>query len=72
MGHIPCCWGKSHIEVLVIFRQPVPLADHMRVAMYQFYQIFLCLLKFDFFCFVGVTMQVCTRTILMCVSLDDR
>lgn len=28
--------------------------------MYQFYQIFICLLKFDFFCFVGVTMQVCT------------
>ena len=26
--------------------------------MYQFYQIFICLLKFDFFCFVGVTMQV--------------
>ncbi|KAI9566442.1 hypothetical protein HD554DRAFT_2275166 [Boletus coccyginus] len=27
-------------------------------SMYQFYQIFLCLLKFDFFCFVGVTMQL--------------
>ncbi|KAG8217502.1 hypothetical protein J3R82DRAFT_5650 [Butyriboletus roseoflavus] len=26
--------------------------------MYQFYQIFICLLKFDFFCFVGVTMQL--------------
>ncbi|KAJ8583225.1 hypothetical protein M405DRAFT_775694 [Rhizopogon salebrosus TDB-379] len=27
-------------------------------SMYQFYQIFICLLKFDFFCFVGVTMQL--------------
>jgi len=27
-------------------------------SMYQYYQIFICLLKFDFFCFVGVTMQL--------------
>ncbi|KAG9318466.1 hypothetical protein JVU11DRAFT_557 [Chiua virens] len=27
-------------------------------SMYQFYQIFICLLKFDFFAFVGVTMQL--------------
>ncbi|KAI0699725.1 hypothetical protein BC835DRAFT_1330511 [Cytidiella melzeri] len=27
-------------------------------TMYQFYQIMICLLKFDFFCFVGVTMQL--------------
>ncbi|KAG6335359.1 hypothetical protein ID866_3722 [Astraeus odoratus] len=27
-------------------------------TMYQYYQIFICLLKFDFFCFVGVTMQL--------------
>lgn len=26
--------------------------------MYQWYQIMICLLKFDFFCFAGVTMQV--------------
>jgi len=26
--------------------------------MYQFYQIMICLLKFDFFFFTGVTMQV--------------
>lgn len=26
--------------------------------MYQWYQIMVCLLKFDFFCFAGVTMQV--------------
>lgn len=27
--------------------------------MYQWYQIMICLLKFDFFCFSGVTMQAC-------------
>ncbi|EMD38539.1 hypothetical protein CERSUDRAFT_82818 [Gelatoporia subvermispora B] len=27
-------------------------------TMYQFYQIMICLLKFDFFCFTGVTMQL--------------
>ncbi|EIM90009.1 uncharacterized protein STEHIDRAFT_166278 [Stereum hirsutum FP-91666 SS1] len=26
--------------------------------MYQFYQVMLCLLKFDFFCFTGVTIQL--------------
>lgn len=28
------------------------------LAMYRFYQVIICLLKFDFFCFTGVTMQV--------------
>ncbi|KAF9227941.1 hypothetical protein BS17DRAFT_793543 [Gyrodon lividus] len=27
-------------------------------SMYQYYQILICLLKFDFFCFAGVTMQL--------------
>ena len=26
--------------------------------MYQFYQVMICLLKFDFFCFTGVTIQL--------------
>jgi len=26
--------------------------------MYRFYQVIICLLKFDFFCFTGVTMQL--------------
>lgn len=26
--------------------------------MYQYYQVMICLLKFDFFAFTGVTMQV--------------
>ncbi|KAG9056350.1 hypothetical protein FS842_010927 [Serendipita sp. 407] len=33
-------------------------ADPKRKAMYQYYQIMICLLKFDFFCFTGVTMQL--------------
>ncbi|TCD69709.1 hypothetical protein EIP91_006476 [Steccherinum ochraceum] len=27
-------------------------------AMYRYYQVMICLLKFDFFCFTGVTMQL--------------
>lgn len=27
-------------------------------AMYQFYEVLICLLKFDFFAFTGVTVQV--------------
>jgi hypothetical protein len=27
-------------------------------TMYQYYQVMICLLKFDFFCFAGVTMQL--------------
>jgi hypothetical protein len=44
--------------------------------MYQWYQIMLCLLKFDFFFFVGVTMQVrrlgfhCSASMLMSMSLQ--
>ena len=33
-------------------------AKHFFIAMYQWYQIMICLLKFDFFFFGGVTMQV--------------
>jgi hypothetical protein len=40
----------------------LPLSnDYLSVAspaMYQYYQVMVCLLKFDFFCFVGVTMQM--------------
>ncbi|TFY72715.1 hypothetical protein EVG20_g296 [Dentipellis fragilis] len=34
-------------------------------TMYQFYQVMICLLKFDFFCFTGVTIQ------LLIVVLSD-
>lgn len=47
--------------------------------MYQFYQIMICLLKFDFFCFIGVTTQVRLsitttdgRSYLRCLALDCR
>ena len=33
-------------------------ADRQKKTMYQWYQIMICLLKFDFFCFAGVTMQL--------------
>jgi hypothetical protein len=35
------------------------------MAMHQFYQIFICLLEFAFFCFVGVTMQVYTSFLII-------
>ena len=37
---------------------PLPSLPDITPAMYQFYQIMICLLKFDFFCFIGVTSQV--------------
>ncbi|KZV93388.1 hypothetical protein EXIGLDRAFT_768159 [Exidia glandulosa HHB12029] len=33
-------------------------ADPRMRTMYRYYQIMICLLKFDFFCFTGVTMQL--------------
>ncbi|GJE95127.1 hypothetical protein PsYK624_113080 [Phanerochaete sordida] len=33
-------------------------ANPQMKTMYQFYQIMICLLKFDFFCFIGVTSQL--------------
>ena len=35
-------------------------------AMYQFYQVLICLLKFDFFAFTGVTIQVSVNIHLAC------
>ena len=37
--------------------------------MYQWYQIMICLLKFDFFSFTGVTMQVRVNLIVVSRSL---
>ena len=38
--------------------------------MYRWYQVFICLLKFDFFFFVGVTMQVIQLHVhVPCMSL---
>ena len=35
-------------------------------AMYQFYQVLICLLKFDFFAFTGVTIQVSANIHFAC------
>ncbi len=40
--------------------------------MYQYYQIMICLLKFDFFCFVGVTMQARVNKIVLEVPVRSR
>lgn len=55
------------------------IALTLGIAMYQYYQIMICLLKFDFFCFVGVTMQVneliCVGELLLtmkCTAFDSR
>ncbi|KAI6108966.1 hypothetical protein EV401DRAFT_2059749 [Pisolithus croceorrhizus] len=51
-------WIKALYEEFgwVIFH--VVGANPKLKSMFQYYQIFICLLKFDFFCFVGVTMQL--------------
>lgn len=36
--------------------------------MYRWYQVIICLLKFDFFFFVGVTMQVIQTRALSPIS----
>jgi hypothetical protein len=37
-------------------------------AMYQFYEVLICLLKFDFFAFTGITIQVrCPRMLLLSI-----
>lgn len=37
----------------------IAISDTVFTAMYWYYQVMVCLLKFDFFAFTGVTMQVC-------------
>ncbi|KAN0074666.1 hypothetical protein V8E55_011715 [Tylopilus felleus] len=51
-------WVKKLREEFRWDRFYVVKASRELKTMYQFYQIFICLLKFDFFCFVGVTMQL--------------
>lgn len=58
-------WSVGDLHVTNLYRWLTLRA----IAMYQFYQIFICLLKFDFFCFVGVTMQVCTPFLFMWISI---
>ncbi|KAH0583890.1 hypothetical protein H2248_009483 [Termitomyces sp. 'cryptogamus'] len=64
----PCIIGASWLVMLFWIKQlygefgwaifHVVGADRKMKTMYQWYQIMICLLKFDFFCFTGVTMQL--------------
>jgi hypothetical protein len=59
MGYFPGRWSKSCYEKSVcptLLRVALLTANYQ--AMYQFYQVLICLLKFDFFAFTGVTIQV--------------
>lgn len=59
LGNIPCCWSKPQDEGWELTINISFLGLNYTLAeMYQWYQIMICLLKFDFFCFSGVTMQV--------------
>ncbi|KAG6911516.1 hypothetical protein DXG01_014590 [Tephrocybe rancida] len=63
----PCIIGASWLVMLFWIKQlygefgwaifHIVGADRKMKTMYQWYQIMICLLKFDFFCFTGVTMQ---------------
>ncbi|KAH7889710.1 hypothetical protein F5I97DRAFT_1996550 [Phlebopus sp. FC_14] len=64
----PCVISGSWLVLMFYIRQlygefgwvifHVVGANPKLKSMYQYYQILICLLKFDFFCFVGVTMQL--------------
>ncbi|KIM28655.1 hypothetical protein M408DRAFT_23692 [Serendipita vermifera MAFF 305830] len=50
-------------------------ADPKMKVMYQYYQIMICLLKFDFFCFFGVTLQASALwpgLLILIISFEDK
>jgi len=65
---VPCIIAASWCVMLFFVRElfgefgwavfHVTGANPVMKTMYQWYQIMICLLKFDFFCFAGVTMQL--------------
>ncbi|KDQ19868.1 hypothetical protein BOTBODRAFT_27291 [Botryobasidium botryosum FD-172 SS1] len=65
---VPCILAASLVSLVWFTRQlfsefgwavfHVVGADPRMKAMYRYYQVMICLLKFDFFCFVGLTMQL--------------
>jgi hypothetical protein len=60
LGNIPCRWSEPQDEGRELLHHIYFLvSDRTSSEMYQWYQIMICLLKFDFFFFGGVTMQVC-------------
>ncbi|EPQ58136.1 hypothetical protein GLOTRDRAFT_104066 [Gloeophyllum trabeum ATCC 11539] len=64
----PCIIGVSWLVLMFFVRElyfefgwaifHVVGANPKMKTMYQFYQVMVCLLKFNFFCFAGVTMQM--------------
>ncbi|PAV23703.1 UPF0658 membrane [Pyrrhoderma noxium] len=65
---VPCVLSVSWLVMIFYVRElfgefgwavfQVVGANPVMKSMYQWYQIMICLLKFDFFCFAGVTMQL--------------
>jgi len=65
---VPCIVAASWISLIFSIKQLYEEfgwailhavgANPKLKSMFHYYQVFLCLLKFDFFCFVGVTMQL--------------
>jgi len=65
---VPCALALSWFTILFWVKElyaefgwaifHVVGADRRFKTMYQFYQVMVCLLKFDFFAFAGVTMQL--------------
>ncbi|TFK54900.1 hypothetical protein OE88DRAFT_973756 [Heliocybe sulcata] len=64
----PCIIGVSWLALMFFVRElyyefgwaifHVVGANPKMKTMYQFYQVMICLLKFNFFCFAGVSMQM--------------
>lgn len=65
---VPCVIGASWLVLVYLFKRlyeefgwaifHIVGANPKMKTMYQYYQIMICLLKFDFFFFTGVTMQL--------------
>lgn len=67
VGDLPCRRCKPSYEKYVPFIASSRALSFLgrldadltvALAMYQFYQVMICLLKLDFFAFIGVTIQV--------------
>lgn len=75
LGDIPYRWRQPRGKEYVYMPLAPAVSPHQAPspAMYQYYQVMICLLKFDFFAFIGVTMQVSSSIgrLLMHLSLKS-